>query len=103
VVSQISHHDPQDNFTNHTLKTLVLIKAQNLRGRKWRETGEDCIMWSFIMYTLNQILLWRTRDLRRAKHVARMEDMRNSYKIWLENLKRRDHSEDLGVDGRTKL
>jgi hypothetical protein len=29
----------------------------NLRGRKWREAGEDCIMRSFITCTLHQILL----------------------------------------------
>jgi hypothetical protein len=27
-----------------------------------------------------------------------MVDMRNAYKFWLENLKRRDQSEDLGID-----
>jgi hypothetical protein len=29
----------------------------DLRGRKWREAGEDCIMRGFITYTLHQILL----------------------------------------------
>jgi hypothetical protein len=29
--------------------------------------------------------------------------MRNAYNIWLEGLKGRDHSEDLGVDGRIIL
>jgi hypothetical protein len=31
------------------------------------------------------------------------EEMRNSTKFWLESLKGRDHSEDLGVDGRIIL
>jgi hypothetical protein len=29
-----------------------------------------------------------------------MRDMRNTYKIWAENLKGTDHSKDLGIDGR---
>jgi hypothetical protein len=33
-------------------------------------------------------------------HVERIGKMRNSYNIWLENLKGRDHLEDLGVDGK---
>jgi hypothetical protein len=32
-----------------------------------------------------------------------MGEMRNAYKIWLESLKGRDHSEVLGVDGRIIL
>jgi hypothetical protein len=32
-------------------------KYLDLRGRKWREAGEDCIMKSFITFTLHQILL----------------------------------------------
>jgi hypothetical protein len=30
----------------------------HIRGRKWQEAGEDCIMRSFITCTLHQILLW---------------------------------------------
>jgi len=33
------------------------------------------------------------------EHVAYMEEMRSAYKIFAKNLKRRDHSEDLGIDG----
>jgi hypothetical protein len=36
-------------------------------------------------------------------HVARMGDVRNAKKNWLENLKGRDHSKDLGVDVRIIL
>jgi hypothetical protein len=49
----------------------------NLRGRKWREAGEYCIMRSFITYTLQEILLViKCRRLIGAGHVARMEEMR---------------------------
>jgi hypothetical protein len=36
-------------------------------------------------------------------HVARMGGMRNAYKVLVGDLKGRDNSEDLGVDGRTIL
>jgi hypothetical protein len=32
-----------------------------------------------------------------------MGDMRNAYNIVVENLKRRDHLEDLGIDGKIIL
>jgi hypothetical protein len=32
-----------------------------------------------------------------------MGEMRNTYSILLENLKRRDHLEDLGIDGKIIL
>jgi len=32
------------------------------------------------------------------KHVAHMAEMRTHKMLWLENLKGRDYSEDLGVD-----
>jgi len=34
-------------------------------------------------------------------HVARTDEMRNTYKIWVRTLKRRDHLGDLAVDGIT--
>jgi len=40
--------------------------------------------------------------MRLAGHVARMGEMRNE-KIWSENLKGKDHSEDLGMDGKILL
>jgi hypothetical protein len=40
------------SVTSHALKPRGFT-----RGRKWRETGEDYIMRSFIMCTLYQILL----------------------------------------------
>jgi hypothetical protein len=38
-----------------------------------------------------------------ARHVACMERMRNTYKILVGKPKGRDHSEDLGIDGRIIL
>jgi hypothetical protein len=44
---------------------------RRIRGRKWQEAAEDCIMRSFITCTFHQILL--------EGHVARMGEMRNAY------------------------
>jgi len=53
-----------------------------LRRRKWRETGEDCIMRSFIICTLHQILFGRSNQGGLVEgHEAHIGDMRNAYKI----------------------
>jgi hypothetical protein len=41
--------------------------------------------------------------MRWAGHKARRSEMRIYTKLWSENLKGRDHSEELGVDGRIIL
>jgi hypothetical protein len=41
--------------------------------------------------------------MRWARYVALMRGIRNAYNIRLENLKLRDHSEDLGVVGKIIL
>jgi hypothetical protein len=41
--------------------------------------------------------------MRWVGHVARIGDMRNTYKILVGNQKGRDHMEDLGVDGKIIL
>jgi hypothetical protein len=38
-----------------------------------------------------------------AEHVTRTGEIRNSYKIWSENLKGRDHSEEMDLHGRIIL
>jgi hypothetical protein len=54
------------------------------RERKWQEAGKDCSI---------------VRTMRWTGHAA--HKTRNAYKP--ENLKGRDHSEDLGIDGRIIL
>jgi hypothetical protein len=44
-----------------------------------------------------------SRKMRSVKYAARMGDTRNAYKIWFQNLKGRDHSEDVGADDRMIL
>jgi hypothetical protein len=55
----------------------------DLRGKKWREVGEDYIMRSFITCTLQQVLLGLSNHggMRWAGHVARIRETRNAYNI----------------------
>jgi hypothetical protein len=41
--------------------------------------------------------------MRLLGHIDHMGELRSAYKILVENLKGRDHSEDLGIDGRIIL
>jgi hypothetical protein len=52
----------------------------DLSGRKWQKAGEDCIVKSFIICKLFQavVRVIKSRGMRRAEHVPRMGDMRNT-------------------------
>jgi hypothetical protein len=53
-------------------------------------------------YTSSIIRVIKSRRARKVEKVACMVEMRNT-KFWSENLKGRDHLEDLGVNGRIIL
>jgi hypothetical protein len=59
----------------------------DVKGRKWREAGEDCIMRSFIICTLHQILLEYEYE-RGGAYSTHVKDEK-SIQIWVENLKGR--------------
>jgi hypothetical protein len=42
----------------------------------------------------------KSRRMRWTGHAARMGEMRNAYNILVGKPERRDHSDDLGVDGK---
>jgi hypothetical protein len=48
----------------------------------------------------NIVTVTKPTTMRLARHVARLEAIRNAYKILLENLKERDWLEYLDIDGR---
>jgi len=65
----------------------------------WRMHNEKL----FNLYTSpNIVRVIRSRMMKWMGHVVCMGGMRNA-KFWLVNLDRRDHVEDLGVDGRVLL
>jgi hypothetical protein len=53
------------------------------RERMWREAGKDPTIRTFVTCTLHQILPGRSSAgaLRWARHVSRMGEIRNAYKI----------------------
>jgi hypothetical protein len=59
----------------------------DLRGRKWREGGEDCFIGELHnLYASPDIIrVIRSRRMRRVVHVARMEKMRNAYIMLIGN------------------
>jgi hypothetical protein len=63
-----------------------LCSLLDVRGRKWREAGEDCIMRSFTTGTLQKYrrtIKWRRMQW--AGYVARMGEVRNVYSILVGN------------------
>jgi len=73
----------------------------DLRGRNWWETGENCMMWSFITCMLHQILLLtKSRRMSWVGHVASMEALRNLYKIVVGKPEGKRPFGDLGVNRR---
>lgn len=63
-------------FENRTLRTILRPKRGKVMG-----AGEDC-MRSSIVCALHQTLLVIKSRITLAKHVARMEEIRNAYKIF---------------------
>jgi hypothetical protein len=51
----------------------------------------------------NTVRVIKSRRMRWAGHVARMEEGRGVYRVWFGGPKGRDHGEDLGVGGRIPL
>jgi len=69
--------------------------------------GAECLHWASV-FTLSLLAAKHIREvtlrtMRGTRHAARMGEMRNAYKILVGNLEAKDHSEDLGVDGRIKV
>jgi hypothetical protein len=76
---------------------------------KRQEVGENCIMRSFtfvidkLYSSQNDIWTTTSRRMRWARHVARMGEIMNAYKILVENTEGKNHSKGPGVDGRIIL
>ena len=70
------------------------------------ESGEGSIMSNFIVCIihLNIVKVIKSRRMRWAGHVARMEEGRSAFKILAGKfLQERDHYRSLGIDGKTIL
>jgi hypothetical protein len=65
---------------------------------------KDCIMTIFITCTLPRIIrIIRSRRMKLSRHVDRMEEKRNAYRILWESQREGHNKEDLNVGGRIKI
>jgi hypothetical protein len=80
-------------FENRVLRRIFGSKREEVAGG-WK----DCIMRSFISRMLHQTLRIRLAGL-----VARMEEMRNAYKIFVGKYEGKNHLEDISLGGKILL
>jgi hypothetical protein len=82
-------------FENRVLRRIFGPKREEVAGG-WRRLHSK--EFHNLHNSKNIIREIESRRMGGVGHVACMGEMSNTF--WLENLKGRDHSEDLGVDGR---
>jgi hypothetical protein len=84
-------------FENRMLRGISGPKRDEVKG-KWRKlhNGELHNLYS----SPDIIRQTKSRRVRWAGHVARMERGETCTRFWWESQKKRDYSEDRGVDGR---
>jgi hypothetical protein len=88
-------------FENRVLRRIFGSERGEV-PRGWRRPHND---ENYNLYASPYIIIRmiKSRRLRWAGHILRMGEARNAYNILLENLKGRDHLEDLGVYGKIIL
>jgi hypothetical protein len=84
-------------FENGVLRRIFVHKREEVAGGRRRLHNEELHNLYASPDVIRVIKSWR---IGLAGHVARMGEMRHAYSIWLQNLKRRDHSEDLDENGK---
>jgi hypothetical protein len=82
---------------NRVLRRIFGPKGEEVAG-DWRRLYKEEL---HNLYSSPNFIRVIKSGMRGAGHVARVEEMHTV--IWLENLKVRVHSEDLGVDGKIIL
>jgi hypothetical protein len=87
-------------FENRVLGKISGPKWDEVTG-KWRRRNNEEL--HDLYFSPNIIRMIISRRMRSAWHVARKGEGRGAYRFWLENLRQRDHLEDLRIDGRIIL
>jgi hypothetical protein len=91
----------------HRLRVFENRVLRKIFGPKREEDGSWGKLHNDELYSLysspNIVRVIKSRRMRWAGHVARMDEGRGVIGFWLGNLKARDHWEDLGVGGRITL
>jgi len=86
-------------FQNRVLR-IFGPKRDEVTG-EWRKLHNDEL--HDLYSSLNIVRVMKPRRIRWAGHVARMVYRRAVYRVLVGNLRKRDHLEDHGVDGRIIL
>jgi hypothetical protein len=87
-------------FENRVLRRIFGPEREKMAGG-WRRLHNEEL--HNLYASPNNIRVIKARRIRWARHIARMGDMINAYKFSSENLKGRDDSEDLYIDGKIIL
>jgi hypothetical protein len=87
-------------FENGVLRRKYGPKREEVAGG-WRRLHNEEL--HNLYASPDVIRMMKSRRMRGAGHVACIGGMRNLFKILSENLKRRDHAEDLCVGGKVIL
>jgi hypothetical protein len=83
-------------FENRVLRRIFGPKRDEVTG-EWRKLHNEEL---HILYSSNIIRQTKSRRMRWAGHVARMERRGKCSRFWWESQKETDHLEYQGVDGR---
>jgi hypothetical protein len=83
-------------FENRVLRRIFGFKREEVAGG-WRNLHNEELHNLYCSPNIIRVIKLR---MRWAVHVARMGEIRNATKFLLEKLKRRDHLDHLGVNGR---
>jgi hypothetical protein len=86
-------------FGNGVLRKIFGPKREDVAGGYIRLHNEEL----HNLYASQNIGVVKSRRMQWAGQVVRVGEIRNAYKILVGNLKGKDHSKDLGVDGRIIL
>jgi hypothetical protein len=82
-------------FDNRVLSRIFVHKKDEVRG-KWRKLHNE---YDHDLYSSPNIVWAIKSEMTWAVYVARMVECRGVYRVWLGNLRERDHLEDPDVDG----
>jgi hypothetical protein len=86
-------------FENRVLRRIFGSKREEVAGG-WRRMHSEEL---HKLYASSNVKAINSKRERLARHVERIGEIRNACKIWSENLKERDHLEELDVDERIIL
>jgi hypothetical protein len=87
-------------FENRVLRGIFRPKRKEVAG-SWRSPHNEEL--HNLHASPNSIRVIKSKRMRWVGYAARMGEMRNSYKVFVGKVNRRDDSEDLAVDGTTIL